>query len=298
MRARWLRQTPGGRAFDIVNVFLMLGLMFVMIYPFWYILVLSLNEGQDAARGGLYFYPRRFTLESYAWLFKNSKLLSGALVSVMRVVVGTTATVFTTALLAYITTVRHFSGRRFMRIVFIVTMYFGGGLIPMYLLIVRIGLLNTFQVYWLPSLIDAFFMLLIAAYLYNIPESLFEAARMDGAAEMRIFVQVVMPLAVPVLAAVSIYVVVGQWNAWFDNLIYNTKGNWDTLQIYLRRMLLEMDIALRLNIEVQAAKRAHTMTPATVRAATTIIVTAPVLLTYPFFQRYFIGGMTLGSVKQ
>lgn len=298
MRARYLKRSLGSTTFDAANVLLMLGLVFLMVYPFWYILVLSLNQGQDAARGGLYFFPRRPTLESYGWLFKNSKLLSGAVVSLLRVVVGTTATVFTTALLAYVTTVRHFSGRRFLRIVFIVTMYFSGGLIPMYLLIMRLGLLNTFQVYWVPSLINAFFMLLIAAYLYNIPESLFEAARMDGAAEMRIFLQVVLPLAVPVLAAVSIYVVVSQWNAWFDNLIYNTRGNWDTLQMYLRRMLLEMEIALKLNIEVQQAKRARTMTPATVRAATTIIVTLPVLLTYPFFQRYFIGGMTLGSVKQ
>jgi putative aldouronate transport system permease protein len=297
MYASYLRRSPGSRIFDALNVLFMLLLIFVMVYPFYYIAVLSLNEGQDALRGGLYFYPRKPTLESYAWLFRNSKLLKGALVSVLRVVVGTSTSVFCTALLAYITTVRYFAARRFMRVVFIVTMYFGGGLIPVYLLMLRLGLLNTFQVYWVPSLINAFYMLLIAAYFQNLPDSLFEAARMDGASEMRIFLQIVMPISIPVLAAISIYVVVGHWNAWFDNLIYNTRGNWDTLQIYLRRMLLEMEIALKINIEVQQSKRAKTMTPTTVKAATTIIVTVPVLLTYPFFQRYFIGGITLGSVK-
>jgi putative aldouronate transport system permease protein len=297
MYARYVRRGFGSKAFDFLNSVFMLLLIFVMVYPFYYLLILSLNEGKDALRGGLYFFPRKFTLESYAWLFRYSGLLKSAFVSVLRVVVGTVSCLFCTSLLAYVTIVRYFSGRRFMRVVFIITMYFGGGLIPVYLLMLRLGLLNTFQVYWIPSVINAYYMLLIAAYLYNLPESLFEAARIDGASEMRIFAQIVLPMSIPVLAAVSIYVVVGHWNAWFDNLIYNTSGKWDTLQIYLRRMLLEAEIANKINVEVSMAKRAKTMTPSTVKAATTMVVTVPVLLTYPFFQRYFIGGITLGSVK-
>jgi putative aldouronate transport system permease protein len=298
MHASYLRKSFSSKLFDFANIVFMLLLIFVMVYPFYYLFIISFNEGIDAQRGGIYFYPRKITLESYQWLFRSNDLLKGGFVSVLRVIIGTATCLFCSALLAYITTIRFFSGRRFMRIVFIVTMYFGGGLIPTYLLIMRIGLLNTFQVYWVPTLISAYYMLLISAYLFNIPESLFEAARIDGASEMRIFCQIVIPVSVPVLAAISIYLVVNHWNAWFDNLIYNTSGKWNTLQIYLRRMLLEAEIAAKMCVEAAAYKKSQTLTPQTVKAATTIIVTVPILITYPFFQRYFIGGITLGSVKE
>jgi putative aldouronate transport system permease protein len=215
----------------------------------------------------------------------------------MRVVAGTVTCLFCSALLGYVTTIRYFSGRRFMRILFVVTMYFGGGMIPTYLLIMRLGLLNTFTVYWLPGIISGYYMLLFSSYLNQLPDSLFEAARVDGASELRIFFQIVMPVSVPVLAAISIYLVVGQWNAWFDNMLYNTNGNWDTLQIYLRRMLLQAEVALKMQAEAIAYHRAMSMTPQTIKAATTMIVTLPILVAYPFFQRFFIGGITLGSVK-
>lgn len=297
MHAPYLRKSIGSRVFDAVNVTLMIVFAFLLLYPFYNQLVISFNEGVDAQRGGVYFWPRRPTLESYAWLFKNSKLLSGALVSVMRVVAGTVTCLFGSTLLGYVTTIRYFSGRRFMRILFVVTMYFGGGMIPTYLLIMRLGLLNTFTVYWLPYAISGYYMLLFSSYLNQLPDSLFEAARVDGASELRIYFQIVVPVSVPVLAAISIYLTVGQWNAWFDNMLYNTNGNWDTLQMYLRRMLLQAEVALKIQAEAIAYHRAMTMTPQTIKAATTMIVTLPILIAYPFFQRFFIGGITLGSVK-
>ena len=297
MHAPYLRKSIGSRVFDAVNVTLMLVFAFLLLYPFYNQLVLSFNEGVDAQRGGVYFWPRRPTLESYAWLFRNSKLLRGAAVSIMRVVAGTLTCLFGSALLGYITTIRYFSGRRIMRILFVVTMYFGGGMIPTYLLIMRLGLLNTFTVYWLPYAISGYYMLLFSSYLNQLPDSLFEAARVDGASELRIFFQIVVPVSVPVLAAISIYLTVGQWNAWFDNMLYNTNGNWDTLQMYLRRMLLQAEVALKMQAEAIAYHRAMSLTPQTIKAATTMIVTLPILIAYPFFQRFFIGGITLGSVK-
>ena len=297
MHAPYLRKSPGSRIFDLCNVALMLLFAFLVVYPFYNQLVISFNQGIDAQRGGVYFFPRKFTLDSYAWLFKNSKLLTGAAISIMRVAVGTATCLFASALLGYITAIRYFSGRRFMRILFVITMYFGGGMIPVYLVILKLGLLNTFHVYWLPYLISPYYMLLFSSYLNQLPDSLFEAARVDGASELRIFFQIVMPVSVPVLAAVSIYLVVGQWNSWFDNMLYNTKGNWDTLQMYLRRMLLQSEIALKMQAEAVAYHKFMSLTPQTIKAATTMIVTIPILVTYPFFQRYFIGGITLGSVK-
>jgi putative aldouronate transport system permease protein len=297
MRASYLRRSTGARIFDGANVLLLLVFAFLVVYPFYNQLIISFDQGIDAQRGGVYFYPRAFSLDSYAWLFRNSKLLSGLAVSVLRVGVGTVTCLFASALLGYITVIRYFSGRRFMRILFMVTMYFGGGMIPTYLVMMKLGLLNTFQIYWLPYLISPYYMLLFSSYLNQLPDSLFEAARVDGATELRIFFQVVVPISVPVLAAVSIYLVVGQWNQWFDNLLYNTNGTWDTLQMYLRRMLLQSEIALKMQAEAIAYHRFQTVAPITIKAATTMIVTIPVLVTYPFFQRYFIGGITLGSVK-
>jgi len=297
MHTRYLRRSPGSKVFDAVNVILLLLFAFLVVYPFFNQLVISFAQGIDAQRGGIYFYPRAFSLDNYAWLFRNAKLLSGLAVSVLRVVVGTVTCLLASALLGYVTTIRYFSGRRFMRILFLITMYFGGGMIPTYLVILKLGLLNTFHVYWLPYLISPYYMLLFSSYLNQLPDSLFEAARVDGATELRIFFQIVVPISIPVLAAVSIYLVVGQWNSWFDNLLYNTNGTWDTLQMYLRRMLLQSEIALKIQAEAVAYHRYQTVAPITIKAATTMIVTVPVLATYPFFQRYFIGGITLGSVK-
>lgn len=297
MHAPYLRRSFGSRLFDLANVLALLIFAFLVVYPFYNQLVVSFNQGIDAQRGGVYFFPRAFSLDNYIWLFRNSKLLSGLTVSVLRVVVGTITCLFASALLGYITTIRYFSGRRFMRILFLITMYFGGGMIPTYLVMLKLGLLNTFQIYWLPYLISPYYMLLFSSYLNQLPDSLFEAARVDGATELRVFFQIVVPISVPVLAAVSIYLVVGQWNAWFDNLLYNTDGTWDTLQMYLRRMLLQSEIALKIQAEAIAYHRYQTVAPITIKAATTMIVTIPILVTYPFFQRYFIGGITLGSVK-
>ncbi len=297
MRMSYLRRSVGGRIFDAVNILAMLLFAFLVIYPFYNQLVISFNQGIDAQRGGVYFWPRAPSLDNYVWLLRNARLLSGLLVSIMRVVVGTLSCLFASALLGYITTIRYFSGRRFMRVLFVVTMYFGGGMIPTYLVMLKLGLLNTFQIYWLPYLISPYYMLLFSSYLSQLPDSLFEAARVDGATELRVFFQIVVPISVPVLAAVSIYLVVFQWNSWFDNLLYNTNGNWDTLQMYLRRMLLQSEIALKIQAEAIAYHRYQTVAPVTIKAATTMIVTIPILVTYPFFQRYFIGGITLGSVK-
>jgi putative aldouronate transport system permease protein len=275
----------------------MLGFSFIVIYPFYNQLVLSLNDGIDAMRGGLYFFPRKFSIDAYIMLFRNPNIIKGAGISVLRVIVGTGTGLFVTGLLAYIVSVRDFSGRRFMRILFLVTMYFSGGLIPFYLLLSKLGLTNTFTVYWLPGLINAYYMLLIASYIQNLPDSIQEAPRIDGCSEFRIYCQIIIPISLPVFAAIAVYLAVQHWNAWFDVMIYNPSGKFDTLQVYLRRLLLEMDMIQNLQNEQLAQSRFKNIKPITFRAATTIAVTLPILVTYPFLQKYFIGGITIGAVK-
>jgi len=296
--APYLRNGPLGKAFDVINVTLMLGFVFIMIYPFWNQLVISLNEGTDTVMGGLYFWPREWTLANYQYMLRSSSLGRGLFNSVARVVVGTATNVLCSGLLAYVTTVRGFSGRRIVRVAFIATMYFSGGMIPYYLLIVNLGLTNTFTIYWLPGIFNAFNMLLIASYIYGLPASLMESARIDGAGDFRIYFSIILPMCLPVIAAVSIMTAVGHWNAWFDTIIYNPGGQWDTLQVFLRRILLEREAAARLLLDQQQQEAMRKLTTLSVRAATTMIVTIPIICVYPFFQKYFISGITIGAVKE
>lgn len=285
------------RFFDIINIIILLIFGAMVAYPFLNLLALSLNDGADAARGGIYIFPRKFSLDAYVLLSQNHKLLEGFGWSVLRVIVGTSTCLFVTGLLAYIVSIRHFSGRKFMRILFLVTMYFNGGLIPVYLLMVQLGLTDSFNVYWIPTLISAYFMLLMASYISELPEALFESARLDGATEIAIYIKLVIPMSLPVFAAVFIYAAVGHWNSWFDVVLYNSSGHFDTLQVYLRRLLLEVEASQQIMDQQLIYQKFNSLSPLTLRAATTILVTAPILLVYPFLQKYFIGGLTIGSVK-
>lgn len=297
-RPFYIKQTKSGRVFDVFNIVLMAVVLIAVVYPFVNVLAISFNDGYDAVRGGIYLWPRVFSLENYKFVLRDSSLLRGFMVSVLRTVIGTVTAVLGNALLGYVVSCRQFAGRKFMRILFLITMYFGGGLIPVYLLMTRLGLINTLTVYWLPSIFSAYYMLLCASYIQNIPEALFEAARVDGASELRIFAQFVVPLSVPMLACIAIYVGVGHWNSWFDVNLYSKNGTWDNLQIILYRILNQTNAISEMTDSVMVAEKMRGIQPLTVRAAITIIVVTPIIIIYPFFQRYFVSGMTMGAVKQ
>lgn len=296
-QAFYIKRTIAGTIFDILNALFMTVFVFLMVYPFINLLALSFNDGVDAVKGGIYFWPRKFSLASYQYMLKNPKLIRGTFVSIMRVIVGTATGLLGSALLGYIVSCRHFYGRRFMRVLFIITMYFGGGLISTYLLMLRLGLSNTFHVYWIPGIFSAYYMLLISSYIQNLPESLFESARIDGASELRTFIQIALPLSVPVLACIAVYIGVGQWNSWFDVSLYSKDGKWDNLQIILNRLLNQAAALENIMEQQRLYEEMRRITPQTVRAATTMIVTLPIIFIYPFFQKYFISGITLGAVK-
>ena len=296
-RASYIKQTPGGMVFDSFNALFMTALTILMIYPFINIFAISLNDGIDAVRGGIYLWPRKFSLTNYQYVFSNKSLLRGAGVSVLRVVVGTTTGVLGNALLGYIVSCRTFYGRKFMRILFLITMYFSGGLIPTYLLMIRLGFMNSFNVYWIPSIFSAFYMLLTSSYIQNLPESLFESARIDGCSELKIFSTIVLPLCVPMLACIAVYIGVDQWNSWFDVSLYSKDGKWDNLQIILYRLLNQATALQKMMEQQRASVTMKTLQPLTVRAATTIVVTLPIIFIYPFLQKYFVSGITIGAVK-
>ena len=184
-----------------------------------------------------------------------------------------------------------------MRVLFLITMYFSGGLIPTYLLMIRLGYINSFAVYIVPALFSSYYMLLASSYFQSIPDALFESARIDGASELRNFWSIAVPLAKPMVACIAVYIAVGPWNSWFDVSLYSKDGTWDTLQIILYRLLNQASAKSEMMNQQQLYASMRTIQPETVRAAITVVVVVPIIFIYPFFQRYFVGGITLGAVK-
>ncbi len=293
----YIKKTKAGTAFDVFNAIFIAALMFAMIYPFINVLVYAFNDGVDAVRGNLYFWPRKWTLANFEYVFRNKDLIRGAVVSVLRVVVGVVTGVLCNALLGYIISNKDFYGAKFMRILFIITMYFSGGLIPTYLLYINLGYINSFSVYWVPALFSCYYMMLAASFIQNLPTALFESARIDGANELTIFFKLVLPLAKPMLACIAVYIGVNHWNSWFDVSLYSKDGVWDNLQIILYRLLNQASAKADMTNQQQLYASMRNIQPETVRAATTVVVTVPIVCIYPFFQRYFVGGITMGAVK-
>jgi putative aldouronate transport system permease protein len=279
----------------------MLALVIVTLYPFINTLAVSFNEGNDTIRGGIYLWPRFWTLQNYHAIFAGGTIYHAFMVSVARTVLSSVLNVFLTTMLAYTLTRREYVYRKFITLVFILTMYVNAGLIPSYFLIRDIGLINSFWVYIIPSLISAFNLIVIRTYIGTISESLVESAKIDGAGDFRIFWKIILPLCQPVLATIALFVAVGAWNSWFDTFLYaSSNQSLSTLQFELMKLLSSsMNSNSDPNVMVNNKLAAQNMiTPVSIRAAITIVAAMPILLVYPFLQKYFVVGLNIGSVKE
>jgi putative aldouronate transport system permease protein len=287
--------------FNTVNFLIMTGVAVATLYPFLNVLALSFNDAMDAVRGGITIFPREFTLANYQEVFKSDSIPIGFRNSVLRTAIGTVITVFSCSMVAYTFSRKDFKARKLFSIIFVVTMYVHGGLIPVYLLFRALGLFNSFLVYIIPYVIGVWNVFVIRSYMDNLPYSLQESARLDGANDLVIFVRIILPLSVPVIAAISLFVSVFQWNQWFDNYLYNGREvSLTTLQYELRKVLSYADIRFSEFAEATdiAERMARvTVTPRAMRMAMTMVATAPILAVYPFIQRYFVKGLTIGAVK-
>jgi putative aldouronate transport system permease protein len=289
----------GDSIFSITNGIFMLLVMVVTLYPFLNTIAVSFNNGLDTIRGGIYLWPREWTLQNYVSVFQNPNLTQAAFVSVARTVVGTVVQLFCTAMLAYVLSRKEYMFNKLVTTLFVMTMYFSGGLIPGYMLIKQVGLLNSFWVYIIPGLIGVFNMIVIRTYIQGLSEGLIESAKMDGAGDFRIFMRIVLPLSKPVLATVALFIAVGQWNSWFDSMLY-TAGNRNltTLQYELMK-LLSSATSQGGTVNVDSFKNVTNMvTPVSIRAAITVVTAMPIVLLYPFLQKYFVTGLTIGGVKE
>ncbi len=282
----------------------MLLLCVVMLYPMLNTLAVSFNDATDSVRGGIYLWPRDFTLYNYEHVFGQAQLLQAGVISVLRTVIGTALSVFCTAMVAYTISRQYFVLRKFTTIAFVLTMYFSGGLIPTYMLMRELSLLGSFWVYIIPGLIGVFNLIVVRSFIEGLPDSLFESARIDGAGEFTMFLKIALPLCLPVIATISLFVAVFQWNSWFDVFLYNPNHpHLSTLQYELMKILQNSNSSISSGsaegafTQSQSGVQVQVVTPTSVRAAMTIIVSVPIICVYPFLQKYFVKGLTLGGVK-
>lgn len=294
-----MKKSVGDKFIDAIIVFIMLIIIVVMLYPLWNTMITSFNDARDSIKGSLYLWPRKWTLFNYQSVFKTDKVFNAFLVSVARTVVTTILNVFFSGLLGYVLSRKEFVFRRFMTVFMVMTMYINAGLIPQYFLYRSLGLIDSFWVYVVPSLVGAFNVVVIRTYINSLPTSLVESAKIDGATEMRTYFSIIFPLCMPVMATVALWVAVGSWNSWFDSFIFAPKQDLSTLQYEMMKILSSsMQSGVRQPDYLAESNQQRSMvTPNSLRAAMTMVATVPILIVYPFLQKYFVT-VNIGSVKE
>ncbi|TCN27788.1 putative aldouronate transport system permease protein [Mesobacillus foraminis] len=295
------RQKQYDTMFDIGNYLFLTIIMIVTLYPFLNVLAISLNQSLDTVRGGIYIWPRQFTFENYLEIFKYDDLITGFVNSASRTVIGTILGVLSSAMVAFTLSRADFQGRKAISTIIVLTMYFSGGLIPGYMLIRDLGMINTFWVYLIPGMVNAFNIIIVRSFMDGLPYSLQESAKIDGANDFTIFWRIILPLCKPVLATVALFVAVGHWNSWFDTYLYNSQNPaLTTLQYELMKILQNTSMGsvnandMRGMTQDQASQF---VSPESIKMAITVVTVVPILAVYPFVQKYFVQGMTIGAVK-
>ncbi len=289
--------------FNTINAIIMTLVIIVMLYPFWNTIAVSFNNAQDTLRGGITFWPRVFSTYNYQTVFKNELLVTGAVNSVLRTLLSTVIGVFVSALVGYVLSRPEFVWRKFATRYFLVTMYISAGLIPNYFLMKNLHLTGNFLVYILPGMVSVFNIIIMKSFMQSLPASLVEAGFIDGAGHFRCFFQIILPCCKPVLATVALWCAVGAWNSWFDTFIYcSSKKSLTTLQYEMMKLL-----SSAMNAASERSEAAinggggktivNTVTPVSIQAAVTVVASVPILMVYPFLQKYFVNGVTIGAVK-
>ena len=285
---------------SILHLILVL-LVVVTLYPFLHVLAISLNDANDTLRGGITIFPREFTIENYNVILRNPTLYRAFFITVLRTVVGTFGTVLITGMMAFALSKKYLKGRTLYMVLCVITMYFSGGLIPTFMVIRSLNLLDSFWVYILPNLVNVWFMIIMRTYFKSLPESLEESARIDGASTFRVFFRIILPISAPIIATISLFSAVFQWNAWFDAAIYVRNENLRPLQTVLNNLINSSRAAEEIARAGAAAAllgRQNVINSRSITMATMIVSIVPIVMVYPFIQRYLAKGMMIGSIKE
>lgn len=272
------------------------------LYPFLNALAVSFNQGLDTSKGGITIWPRVFTFENYKVVFKDDRLMSGFIVSVSRTVIGTLSSILCTAIFAYGMSKRELMGRKYYMVMCIITMYFGGGLIPTFMLIRNIGLMNSFWVFIIPGLIGVWNMIIFRTFFLGLPNGLEESAKIDGCGNWGTFFRIVLPLSGPVIATLALFTAVAHWNEWFLAGIYISDQKLYPIQTILRQILLSNIVSEQAanldSASIAHMQKAKTVTSKSLSMATMMVATLPIICVYPFVQKYFVKGVLVGSLKE
>lgn len=290
-------RTPGEWILDIFKVLFLTVVAVATVYPFWNVFIVSINDATDAVRGGLYLWPRVFSLQSYQNILTRSDFQHSILITVARTVIGTPLAVLCTAMAAYSLSRKELVAGKFWNLLFVFTMYFGGGQVPYYMVLKGLGLLDNFWVFIFPLIMSVYNMILIKSYIASMPESLFEAVKIDGGNDLVIFFRFVLPLAKPILMTVALFVAINQWNSWFDANLYTSSENLKPMQSKLVEILNQYQTGATTSQQMSNAKTGVTVTADSIRMAATMVATLPIIMIYPFIQKYFVKGIMLGAVK-
>ena len=286
-----------------VAIFIIMSLVFITtVYPFYYCVIISFNDGINASIGGIYLWPRKFTLENYQQVFSNQQLMPAFVVTIARTLIGTLTSVFFTGLVAFAVSHKNLMGRNLYTNMMIVAMYFSGGLIPYFLLIKNLHLYNTFWVYIVPGLLGIWNCILMMNFFRSIPEALEESAHIDGANDLIIFFRIIVPVSMPVIATIMLFNGVGHWNDWYTTAFYTRDKSLRTASYILKELISKANLTSITGSDAATAARAaeasaSNYTAESLRMATMVVVVVPIVCVYPFLQKYFVKGVMIGSIK-
>ncbi|HWT74000.1 MAG TPA: carbohydrate ABC transporter permease [Mobilitalea sp.] len=277
----------------------LIALCLIIVLPCINIVALSFNDGKDAARGGIYFWTRVFSLDNYKEVFRDGKIMKAYTITVSRTVIGTVACLLFTSFAAYSLKEKELPGRKIITMLITFTMLFSGGMIPTYIQFNKLGLIDNFWVYVVPSLVNVTYLLMMRTFFESIPDSLEESAKLDGCGYFKIYAKIVMPLSKPVIAVVGLYTAVNHWNDWFSGAFYMRSSDLWPVQTVLQQMLSRAMASKEVTTVAQAiAQNANAVTSDSLKMAAVVVTTVPILCVYPFVQKYFTKGVMIGAVKE
>lgn len=297
---RNLKVSTSERIIQIIIYLLLIALCIIIVFPCLNILALSFNDGKDAAKGGIYFWPRKFTLDNFKEVFRDGKIMSAYKITIARTVLGTVLSLIVTSLAAFALKTQNLPGKKVITMLITFTMLFGGGMIPTYIQYNNLHLLNSFWVYVVPGLVSVTYLLMMRTFFETIPESLIESAKLDGCGYFRVYLKIMLPLSKPVFAVVGLYTAVNHWNDWFAGAFYMKSDKLWPVQTVLQQMLSRAMASQQeiTNVSQAISQNANSVTSDALKMAAVIVTTVPILCVYPFVQKYFAQGAMIGAVKE
>ena len=290
-----IQSSPGERVFTVFNYIFFTVLCLLMLYPFWHVMMLSFSSMAQALKGGIFLWPRGFNLDTYRSVFKNPDIYTGFSTTLFVTAVGTVLGTLLTAMTAYPLSKSRLRGGKVLMLLILFTMIFNAGMIPNYLLIRNLNLYDSRWALILPLLLSAYNCIIMKTFFLSIPDSLEESARIDGANDIRIFFSIIIPLSKATIASIALFTAVMYWNDYFSTVLYIKETDKWSLQAVLRNMLTNTQQAMQsagVNVRAQTNTNAET-----IKAASIVVATVPILVVYPFAQKYFVKGVMIGGVK-